>query len=34
VDHATFVQAIDLYYRVELEECPIGSKPRPQQPPV
>jgi len=29
VDRATFVQAINLYCWVDLEECPIGSKPRP-----
>lgn len=28
VDHATFVQAINLYCWVDLEECPIGSKPK------
>ena len=29
VDHATFVQAINLFCWVDLEECPLGSKPRP-----
>jgi 2'-5' RNA ligase len=29
VDHATFVQAINLYCWVDLEECPLGSRPRP-----
>ena len=29
VDRATFVQAINLYCWVDLEECQIGSKPQP-----
>ncbi len=29
VDHATFVQAINLYCWVDLEEYPLGSKPKP-----
>ena len=29
VDRATFVQAINLYCWVDLEECPLGSKQRP-----
>jgi 2'-5' RNA ligase len=29
VDHATFVQAINLYCWVDLEDCPLGTKPRP-----
>jgi hypothetical protein len=28
VDRATFVQAINLYCWIDLEECPLGPQPR------